>query len=65
MRIDQIHSALSEEPLRVPEIAGKIYGRQVDSRLQPLCERTTRAALEYRVEHSRARRVAEDLYASG
>ncbi|MCS5628560.1 MAG: hypothetical protein NZ935_13310, partial [Planctomycetes bacterium] len=46
----------------VRELSREIYHDEADSRLRPLYERTTRAALEYLVEQGRARELAEDRY---
>ena len=62
MRIEQVREVLSQEPGHVLEISRRIYNHKKDSRLRPLCERTTRAALEHLVENGRARRLEEDLY---
>ncbi|MEC9353145.1 MAG: MBL fold metallo-hydrolase [Planctomycetota bacterium] len=61
-RIEQVQEVLSQEPGHVLEISRKVYDHEKDSRLRPLYERTTRAALEYLVENGRARRPEEDLY---
>ena len=61
-RIEQVQEVLSQKPGHVLEISRKVYDHKKDSRLRPLYERTTRAALEYLVENGRARRPEEDLY---
>ena len=61
-RVEQIHGVLARGPGEVTEIAGRVYGEETDSRLRPLYERTTRAALVYLVENERARRVGEDCF---
>jgi glyoxylase-like metal-dependent hydrolase (beta-lactamase superfamily II)/8-oxo-dGTP pyrophosphatase MutT (NUDIX family) len=64
-RIEQIRGKLEKGFHSVDEIAGEVYRAEADSRLQPLYERTTRAALEYLVEHEQARKLEEDLYETG
>lgn len=61
-RIEQVREVLSRDPGHVLEISRKVYDHEKDTRLRPLYERTTRAALEYLVENGRARRPEEDLY---
>ena len=64
-RIGQVLRKLEKGFHSVEEIAGEVYRDEADSRLRPLYERTTRAALEYLVEHEQAGKVAEDLYETG
>ena len=64
-RIGQVLRKLEKSFHSVEEIAGEVYRDEADSRLRPLYERTTRAALEYLVEHGQAGKVAEDLYETG
>ena len=61
-RIEQVQEVLSQKPGHVLEISREVYDHKKDSRLRPLYERTTRAALEYLVENGRARRPEDDLY---
>lgn len=61
-RIVQVRDRLAEGSGTVSELASEIYRGEADSRLRPLYERTTRAALEYLVEHGQARKLEEDLY---
>ena len=61
-RIEQVRDKLAEGLGEVRELSREIYHDEADSRLRPLYERTTRAALEYLVEQGRARELAEDRY---
>ncbi|HVR76080.1 MAG TPA: MBL fold metallo-hydrolase [Planctomycetota bacterium] len=60
-RVEQVHARLGPEPRDARSIALEVYPA-IDSRLRPLFERTTRAALERLVETGKAVKVGDDVY---
>jgi len=61
-RLEQVLRILAEREGSVSEVAERVYGSEIDSRLRPLFERTTRAALEHLAESARAEQIGEDRY---
>jgi glyoxylase-like metal-dependent hydrolase (beta-lactamase superfamily II)/8-oxo-dGTP pyrophosphatase MutT (NUDIX family) len=60
-RLKEAVALLGAEPIRVEDLAARIY-HSADPRLRVLFERVTRAALEHLSEEGKARRRGEDLY---